>query len=325
MAVTSREKKADQPRSPQEAERTERRIASGIDLEIPQASAIQTLHPRRKRPPGKLTRTLVPRYLENICSLRDRNAWSLFRLKRLVDGHVPILLDGDHLLERLVSGGGDVDNVISRIEQELHRRCFIEQAAVDGNLGALGRRAHGHLAHPRLGAISAKDLLELADGLDAVGIAQRPQRRRKPERLARLARGGGGFIEVAGFAHQHCVRALLDRDLSRSHVPGILAVHENRRTWRLARDIHDRIQSRQVDRERRLAARGNIHCPRLLSVSRLADDDRMGSGGESGQVKRSHPGGFRAPIHLELRSLRSRIYYQLAADHRRSGCYRSAL
>src|SRR5579864_1390936 len=104
---------------------------------------------------------------------------AFLRLECFLDDHVPALFHRDHSLHWLVAGQGDVDDIVARVEQEFNRRGLLEHAAIDGDLRALGRGLHAHLAHARLRTVSAKYFLELADSFDVVDIAQRTKRGRE--------------------------------------------------------------------------------------------------------------------------------------------------
>src|ERR1700757_3402589 len=53
----------------------------------------------------------------------------LRRLQRLVDDHVPALVDGDDLLHGFVTAQSDVDDVVAGIQQKVYRRGLLEDAA----------------------------------------------------------------------------------------------------------------------------------------------------------------------------------------------------
>ena len=78
----------------------------------------------------------------------------LLRLQHLVDHHFTLLVCDDDFVYGHVSGQGDVDLVVARIDQRIHRRILIEHVLVDGNLSAfgLGMNADGRLARIALAA-----------------------------------------------------------------------------------------------------------------------------------------------------------------------------
>src|SRR5262249_23255119 len=101
----------------------------------------------------------------------------LLRLKSFVDRCTSALIDDDHFLHRFVACECDVYDVVSRSQQEIHWRALVEHATIHRNLRTLGRGFHADSAHASIRRLAAKQLLELADGLDLIHIAQRPQSR----------------------------------------------------------------------------------------------------------------------------------------------------
>jgi hypothetical protein len=99
-----------------------------------------------------------------------------------VDADAPALLDRDHFLHWLAPGEGDIDDIVSA-QHKVDGRSFVEHAALDSDF-APWLVLMLTLPIPACEPLPPNNF-ELADRLDVVDIAERPQRcRRKLTRLA---------------------------------------------------------------------------------------------------------------------------------------------
>ena len=121
-------------------------------------------------------------------------------------------------------------------------------------------------------AVSAasKQLVELADGLYVLRIAQRSECRRVLEILRRTEIGGDRLLEIPLLTQQHSMAAFFDGELRRGYSSGRLAVDDDLGAGRRASDHHQRIHRRQMKRQRSLAAGRHLDRPYLGRIAGLA-------------------------------------------------------
>lgn len=150
----------------------------------------------------------------------------LLVLQDLVDNDLPASIDGDDFVDGDVAAQGDVDDVVAGIEDEVDGRIFIQHVLVDGYLGSLRLSLDVDRAHT-LGFFITEQLAHFPDGFDVIDIPQRLECGREICGLAQKELRAGGLVNVAGFAHQNDVLALLDGDLGGSELAGVLAVNKN--------------------------------------------------------------------------------------------------
>src|SRR5579862_230823 len=123
----------------------------------------------------------------------------LFSYHDLVDGDLSALFDANHFVDRLEARQGYIHDVVPRAEHDVNRGEFIQHPLVDGNLRTfrLGVNADRSHACRAVAATMAKQLVELADGLHVLDVAERPESRRILEILARAKVGGCGFFKIS--------------------------------------------------------------------------------------------------------------------------------
>src|SRR5437660_5911545 len=104
---------------------------------------------------------------------------------------------GNHAMNVFVSRHGDVDDIVSRIQIELQRRRFIQNAIIHRNLRAFGLSLDVHSSHASR-VPATEQLFEFpAAALDVISSAQRFERWSKTKRLARFAVRRAAVIPIA--------------------------------------------------------------------------------------------------------------------------------
>src|SRR5690349_14985175 len=95
----------------------------------------------------------------------------LFVLQILVDDKLTAFFDVDNALEALIPGKSDVNDISPRVQIEVHRRGFVEHAAVNRHLRTLWL----DLNADQSGSIRCATAHKFLD-LDVSGCTQRAQR-----------------------------------------------------------------------------------------------------------------------------------------------------
>src|SRR6202008_4373862 len=137
----------------------------------------------------------------------------LIALENFVDCDLSALFNRNYLVHGFESSHGDVNDVIPGTDHDLDRRYFVEHALIDRYLRAPGLSMDAHCAHSGGAFVRAsKQLLELSNGTDFIGVTQRTQCRRELEILARTKIGSDGLIQVSLLLEQDCMAAFFDRE-----------------------------------------------------------------------------------------------------------------
>src|SRR5438309_4500715 len=102
--------------------------------------AVETYHPNR------LGMLVIVCALEWV-AIRRSPGPELLPLHCFIQCELAAFFYGNHAMNILVSRHSDVDDIVSRIQIELQRRRFIQNAIIDRNLRALGLSLDVHSTH----------------------------------------------------------------------------------------------------------------------------------------------------------------------------------